>query len=364
MTDQLGPYDGVNAVTERPDDTTEQPAGDFWFAPCSSPTAQDGTQLTANTMNRWVANIRALWRGAGALISGSPVNPDTYSDSGLLAAVQQLIQRGQTNYAVDTGAANALVVNPTPPLKEYKAGIRLTVVPTNALTAAAEINVSGLGEVALTWADGQAFTNGDWPAGAPGQIECTGATWVLLGPVGPTVFGRASLGGLGGLGIGCVRKIAQFVVTEVTGALALDFSSPLVADGEPGGYAPGSPAPYPAHGMKITITGAPQAFTQTDSSSDPNTWWLQPCTVALGDFDGYAPGYATEAALAAALALPWTAMIGNPFNFSYVIDSTAPAQGPGNSQWPVGAVLEVIDSEVGSVYSGAKHWSLEVQRIA
>jgi hypothetical protein len=184
MTDNLGPSDGTNAATQRPTDSTSFNALDTWFAPCSSSTAQDGTQLTANTLNRWIANMRALWRGAGALISGAAVNPDAYSDAGLLSAVLQLIQRGQPNVGVDAGAVNALVVNPTPALLEYKRGVRLWVAPANALTAAATINVSGLGPASLTWADGSAFVAGDWPAGAPGLIYCTGSAWVLLSAPG------------------------------------------------------------------------------------------------------------------------------------------------------------------------------------
>jgi microcystin-dependent protein len=194
MTDQLGPDDGLNAVTTRPSDSTSFSATDMWFAPCSSPTAQDGTQVTANFLNRVLANLRSVWRGAGNLISSSPVNPDTYSDSGLLNAILQLIQRGQTSFAVDAGTVNALVVNPTPALKEYKAGIPLRVQIANAVTGASQINVSGLGAVSLAWADGSALAAGDWPAGAIGDLVCTGAAWALKSVAGPTVFMRANSG--------------------------------------------------------------------------------------------------------------------------------------------------------------------------
>lgn len=190
MTDQLGPYDSANFSTTRPSDSATPPSSDSWFVDCSSPTAQDGTQLRATGLNRLVANLRGLWRGAGNLISGSPVNSDSYSDSGLLNAVLQLLQRGQTNYAADSGSANALVVNPTPALKEYKDGVTLRVAPAANLTGAATINVSGLGAVTLEWADGSAFVAGDWPAGAVGEIVCKGGTWRLISLVGPTAFQR------------------------------------------------------------------------------------------------------------------------------------------------------------------------------
>jgi hypothetical protein len=192
MTDELGPYDCTNASTTRPVDSAAQPATDYWFVNCSSPTAQDGSQIGATFLNRAVANLRALWRGAGNLGSGSPVNPDTYSDNGLLDAVLQLIQRGQPSAGVDVGAANALVVNPTPAWLEYKTGARLYVAPAATVTGATVINVSGLGNKPITWADGTPLGDNDWPAGATGEMIVSPAgNFHLLSVMGPSVFLRA-----------------------------------------------------------------------------------------------------------------------------------------------------------------------------
>jgi hypothetical protein len=68
-----------------------------------------------------------------------------------LRAIQQMIQRGQTRFAVDTGAADNLVIALTPALAEYKAGVSIKVLVAHDGTGApATINVSGRGTRAIT----------------------------------------------------------------------------------------------------------------------------------------------------------------------------------------------------------------------
>ncbi|WP_202812176.1 hypothetical protein, partial [Staphylococcus aureus] len=63
-----------------------------------------------------------------------PVVAEDNSDAMFANAMQYLIQRGQTNYADDTGTANNLVVNLSPAPQELKKGqiVVTTVKFTNS----------------------------------------------------------------------------------------------------------------------------------------------------------------------------------------------------------------------------------------
>src|SRR5262245_61186742 len=121
MSDILGPADAENSVTVRPGDTRTFASLDTWFEDCSSPTADDGTELQASWLNGVMAALRSLWRMNGTLADGgTKIVPEVGSDDdGLTKSVQQLFQRGKPIYAVDTGTKNNLVVALSPPLREY-----------------------------------------------------------------------------------------------------------------------------------------------------------------------------------------------------------------------------------------------------
>ncbi len=98
---------------------------------------------------------------------------------------------GVNNYVVDTGAANALVVTPNPPLAAYTDGVAFTVDPAHANTAAATINISGLGAAAIKHFDGTAITNGEIQAGRLMQITFLGGVAIWLNA--PYVLTRSPL---------------------------------------------------------------------------------------------------------------------------------------------------------------------------
>ena len=125
MSDIIGPANAANAVTVRPAETRSFLALDTWFKDCSGPLADDGTSVEASWLNGMLAWSRAIWRGNGNRLDGvTPVVPEFGTDdAGVLKAIQQLIQRGQTNYAVDTGTANAMVVSLVPAAVELKSGL-------------------------------------------------------------------------------------------------------------------------------------------------------------------------------------------------------------------------------------------------
>lgn len=167
MTDILGPADAPNAVTTRPADDRSFASLDSWFKDCTSPTADDGTDVEASWLNSILAAIRAVWRANGTLIDGTTkVVPETgTNDAGILDAIKQLIQRGQLKYAVATGTANALALTLAPAMLEYKEGTFFFGRVTTTNTGAATLNVNGLGARDLVRNDGGAMNPGDLYAG-------------------------------------------------------------------------------------------------------------------------------------------------------------------------------------------------------
>lgn len=182
MNDILGPANAPGAVTERPGDTRTFGLADSWFRDCSSPTAEDGTDLQAGFLNSVIANLRALVRVNGKRNGGDiPVVYELGANDNLIAAsVQQLIQRGQIQYGVDTGAANALAVSFTPAVIEYKPGLTLRVKVKNSVTGAATISVNGLYEVAIKRTNGAPLSDGDLVADGIAEFVYDGEAFQLV----------------------------------------------------------------------------------------------------------------------------------------------------------------------------------------
>ena len=179
MTDFVGPASALNSVTARPSDGRQWGNVLSWFKNCSSPATQDGTEVDAAWLNQVTGFFRALIGANGMKADGvTPVVAIDQTDNMPLNAVAQMIQRGQLNYGVDTGTADALLVAPSTAFAEYRAGMRLLVaknpgVGANA-TANPTINVSGLGAVTIVKHDASALSPADLPQGAVFEIEFDG----------------------------------------------------------------------------------------------------------------------------------------------------------------------------------------------
>lgn len=193
MPDLLGyGSNAPNVVTNRPTDTRTFGAADTWGKDCSSPDAQDGTGIVAGFMNGVLGQLRALIRGNGQTALLADVVPvDNTDDTMVLKAIQQLVQRGQMKFAVDSGAPDALVVALAPALAEYKSGISIKVLVGHDNTgAAATINVNGLGTKAILRKGGAALQPRDLPADAIVTLDYDGAHF-QLGDV-PANFSKAA----------------------------------------------------------------------------------------------------------------------------------------------------------------------------
>lgn len=184
MTDIVGPANAVNAVTVKPADGRSFGAADSFFQDCTSPQADDGTEVRADFLNGLLDLMRAMWRMNGSLVSdpAQKVVPEVGTDAyGLAKAIQHLVQRGQTVFAQDTGTANAIVAALTPVLREYKAGISIRVAIAAANTGPTTINVNGLGSIPVVYPDGSPLRAGALAAGAIVELACTATAFQLMG---------------------------------------------------------------------------------------------------------------------------------------------------------------------------------------
>lgn len=179
MSDIIGPANAANAVTVRPAETRSFLSLDTWFKDCSGPLADDGTSVEASWLNGMLAWSRAIWRGNGNRLDGvTPVVPEFGTDdAGVLKAIQQLIQRGQTNYAADTGTANAMVVSLVPAAVELKSGLIVRAKKGAASnTGATTLSLNGFAAKPVLRADLTALQRLDLVANAPFEVVYDG--WV------------------------------------------------------------------------------------------------------------------------------------------------------------------------------------------
>ena len=169
-----------NVVITRPADSRVFGGVDTWGKDCSSPGAGDGTGIVAGFMNGLLAQLRVLIRGNGQTVGlANIVTEDNTDDTMALRAIQQLIQRGQMKFAVDTGAANAVVVALTPPLVEYKRGVSIKVLVAADNDGAAVINVNGLGNRNILRKGAALLQKRDLKAGSIVTLDDDGAQFQL-----------------------------------------------------------------------------------------------------------------------------------------------------------------------------------------
>ena len=89
------------------------------------------------------------------------------------------VQGGHLNYAVDTGTANALAINVSPPLLAYAAGQRWTVKVLNANTGPSVININSLGARHIIFPQGGELKGGELFAGGLASLVDDGTNLQL-----------------------------------------------------------------------------------------------------------------------------------------------------------------------------------------
>ena len=161
--DLFGPGSANNSVTADPAASITYGALDTFFKNCSSPTTQDGTEIPADWLNLVTLLLRGVSRMNGMKLDGvTPVVADANVAGQLVAAIGQYAQRNRYNYAVDTGAVNAMVANFTPTAVELVDGMVCVVTPAHANTSTTvTLNRDSLGALPVYRADGSPLVSGD-----------------------------------------------------------------------------------------------------------------------------------------------------------------------------------------------------------
>lgn len=89
---------------------------------------------------------------------------------------------------VDTGIANAYILNFIASFTAYVDGIQITWIPANTNTSASTINVNGLGVVNIVNPNGTALVAGEIVANQPAQILFKAGAFQLITPA-TTIYG-------------------------------------------------------------------------------------------------------------------------------------------------------------------------------
>ena len=112
-------------------------------------------------------------------------NSDLIPDDGDLQQLLKSVRRQYLNFAVDQSTnPNTVLINLTPPLEMYHAGLPLKVLIANTNTGATVINVNQLGPRNVVRTDGSALHPSDLTAGMIASLVDTGSVMQLQNPVG------------------------------------------------------------------------------------------------------------------------------------------------------------------------------------
>lgn len=226
----------------------------------------DSTQTTQNTnpinlnfrgeCDLWippnVAYKYALADSAGNAIPGWPIDNIVNS---------QLI----TLYGgIDTGSANAYLLNFVANFTSYVDGIVIYWIPSHNNTGASTINVNGLGVVNITNQDGTALSSGQLHAGQTATIMYKAGVFLLLATGNVPLSGNFS-GNLTGMTTSGAVSVNYFVV----GRLCMLTSA----------------GTFTSNTTSMTLTGLPAVITPTSGAL------VVPC--ALFDNGAFLSGWAT-----------------------------------------------------------------------
>ena len=164
--DVFGPANFTNSTLARPFDGRQFGTTDTWFLDCSGANAADGTDLGAAWFNAITANARALARANGLQLDGqTPVVKQDNGDDLLLRAIQAMIQRGQSNWAIDGGVPNLILIQPSITPAELVAGMPFLVEMASAPTGPTTMRIGTFPPLSVRKSGGAQLTGGEWAAG-------------------------------------------------------------------------------------------------------------------------------------------------------------------------------------------------------
>ncbi len=141
----------------------------------NSTTPLTGTPLDKDWANDFLGFFQKLLDYAVITPSGVP---DTILASDFFDALVKRI-KAQSQYLVDSGAADAYVVGGDPAYAAYTAGMKIRVKIANINTGASTINVDSLGAKNIVKYVGTALVAGDLPVGAIAEMQYDGTNFQL-----------------------------------------------------------------------------------------------------------------------------------------------------------------------------------------
>ncbi len=208
---------------------------------------------------------------------------------------------------VDTGIANAYVLNFVSNFTAYADGIVIYWIPSNSNTGASTINVNGLGPVAITNQDGSALTAGQIQANQVAQIIYKGVGFQLLSSlsvISTGTFNMAFTGfssGMASVAISYTRFGNLVTLSRTPNAFGTSNANTMTATGIPVGLRPSatrsalcsnlidnnSPTDY--FGKVNISTGGALTFLIFSTSTFSNTGFTAASTKGL--LDGWQISY-------------------------------------------------------------------------
>ncbi len=167
---------------------------------------------------------------AATLIRSATINDLDAAVVNMAAVIptENNLQRGTTNYAVDTGIVNAYVVALPHTPSGYVDGLLVSFRALNTNTGASTINVSGLGVKSIRTNDLLALTAGDIAVGAPMDIRYSSATGffhLARGAVGPAGSVTSVNGITGAVTVQALDATLTALAGLATGADKLPYST-------------------------------------------------------------------------------------------------------------------------------------------
>lgn len=191
--------------------------------------ATTGTQVTPSPDAGYTGLYVITVAQGATTVTNSNIN--VFANAPFLpsAGIIDGIQRNVLRYGVDTGSANAYVVNINPGIASLTAGMEVLFRATNANTAASTLNVSALGAFPVLNQFGATLTAGEIAAGSLVRVIWSAAatSWFVLDSTGAiqtvttapaqtnstqiasTAFVHAASGGV----VGDARNLAMSVAT-------------------------------------------------------------------------------------------------------------------------------------------------------
>lgn len=227
MVDILGPA-SQNAVTARPDRSTNRASLDTWFKDCTDAVTDDGTVIPADWLNDMLAQFRTAF-------VNSNITRDNADDM-LWRAMRSVGIR----YAEDSGAANHLTVTCNPPVKSLYPGLALFVKVGTTNTSAVDLTADAMVAKPVIRSTGEALVANDIKAPMILLVVFDGTSFVIVGGMeigssGGGSSGAALLTRLGYATYGaCVDIDAFFEVYGATGtptSPGLPHRLPAITDG-------------------------------------------------------------------------------------------------------------------------------------